>query len=67
MLPFVGESFLVEATEERFHLSGTEQTRPGRNQEPDRVLDRINVVNQAAFLYEIQDVYVVLQGSPGSE
>src|SRR5262249_4270903 len=44
-----------------------EQVRAWRNQQPDRILHRVHMVNQAMLLNEVEHLQVVIQRCPRSE
>jgi hypothetical protein len=69
--PMVLESGLIQGTHEwlnRRRLSGSDkQGGAGRNQQANRILDRIDGINQILCLHNVEHLQIIIQRGPWSK
>jgi hypothetical protein len=67
MDPAIAECLLVEHAQVGFERRLLEEQRPGREQETQRVLDRIHVIDERPRFDEVEQVEIAAGGGPGGE
>jgi len=65
--PQVGELVAGQRTQDRARVVELEQLRPGRDQQADGELDRIDRVVEVARLDELQQLQIIRERGPGRE
>src|SRR5262245_19486516 len=65
--PAVIELILDQLAQERTERRALEQQRPGRNQQPDRILHGIDGVDEPVRFDEVQELAIILERGPRRE
>ena len=67
MPPPIGERGGIERAEPRPYRGTGEETRSGRNEQPNRILDWVNLIEQVFGLDEVEQLQIVLERGPRRE
>src|SRR5205085_10936554 len=67
MSPVIAEVSLIERPQIVFDRRLIQKSRSGRNEQSDRVLHRVNVIDELLRANKLKEIYIIVNGSPWCE